>query len=598
MLKRLLLALAVIGIGWSAWLAIAGGVDTRLVGVRITSNEPMRPLIVAAIALAAFTWLYGAARVHARVRPLVAAVDARIAAVALALVVTVVAIAYSTTAAAASDSYGYVSEADQFLTGRLRIEQPWMMDAPWPMKGLAFAPLGYRPIDRDPQGAIVPTYSPGLPLLMAGAKRIAGQEGMFAVVPLMAGLLVLATFGIGRRLGMPRAGLVAAFLMATCPALTAMSVRPMSDVPGAAAWTGALYFALGGSGLDAIAAGLCTALAIVIRPNLAPCAAALLMWYAIRDDLTRRWKVQNAALYAIAAAPGVLVTALIYRMLYGSFVTSGYGRASDLFSTAHIWVNLKNYAGWAMATQTPFVLAGLVALFVRSDRLWPTPRARRFALVAAMFSTIVWVEYLAFMVFDDWLYLRLLLPAWPLMMLGVGAVAMALIAKRQPALTLATAGLLLWIGIFAWRVSARHGTFSVWADERRFVSVAALVRERTRDDAVVFSMLHSGTLRYYAGRRTARWDFVDPEWMDRAVAWVDSHGGHAYALLETWEIDLFRKQFAGQRVLQALETPSFIYEGSTSVRLYDLSSPRPFGTPPDVIVENFRDRRRSVPPAE
>src|SRR4029453_11045107 len=63
-------------------------------------------------------------------------------------------------------------------------------------------------------------------------------------------------------------------------------------------------------------------------------------------------------------------------------------------------------------------------------------------------------------------------------------------------------------------------------------------------------------------------------------------------------IDLFRKQFAGQRVLQALETPSFVYEGSTSVRLYDLSSPRPIGTPPDVIVENFRDRRRSVPPAE
>ena len=175
---------------------------------------------------------------------------------------------------------------------------------------------GYRPIEHDPQGAIVPTHA-GLPLLMAGAKRIAGQEGLFAVVPLSAGLVVLATFGIGRRLGMPRAGLVAACLMATCPALTAMSVRPMSDVPGAAAWTGALYFALGGSALDAIAAGLCTALAIVIRPNLAPCAAAVLMWYAIRDDLARRWKVQSSALYVIAALPGVLVTALIYRALYG-----------------------------------------------------------------------------------------------------------------------------------------------------------------------------------------------------------------------------------------------------------------------------------------
>ena len=46
---------------------------------------------------------------------------------------------------------------------------------------------------------------------------------------------------------------------------------------------------------------------------------------------------------------------------------------------------------------------------------------------------------------------------------------------------------------------------------------------------------HSGTVRYYAGRVTLRFDLLDPAWLDRAIAWLEARGHHPYILLEDWE---------------------------------------------------------------
>ena len=104
-------------------------------------------------------------------------------------------IVYTTTAAGGADSYGYLSQAEGWLRGHIKIPQPWAQEAPWPSRSWSFSPLGWRPGDGDDGSSLVPTYSPGLPMLFAGAKLVAGQEGMFWVVPISGGLLVLATFG-------------------------------------------------------------------------------------------------------------------------------------------------------------------------------------------------------------------------------------------------------------------------------------------------------------------------------------------------------------------------------------------------------------------
>src|SRR5207253_4945156 len=136
---------------------------------------------------------------------------------ALAIGVVAVGVGFGTMSASGSDAYGYVSQAELWLNGRLTTPQPWADQAPWPTAPATFAPLGYQtqaayePI--ADHSTIVPTYAPGLPLLMAGAKVIAGNCAIYWVVPMCGGVMVLATFGIGRRLGSSRAGLIAAWLV-------------------------------------------------------------------------------------------------------------------------------------------------------------------------------------------------------------------------------------------------------------------------------------------------------------------------------------------------------------------------------------------------
>ena len=158
-----------------------------------------------------------------------------------------------------------MSQADLWLNGDLTVPIPLAATAPWPEALLTFTPHGFRPAVSGP--ALVPVTAPGLPLLMAAAKTIAGHCAMFLVTPLSGALLVWITFAIGRRLVSDAVGLAAAWLVATSPAVLAMLVSPMSDVPAAAFWAGAMYFTLGSSSRSALMAGLAASAAILIRPE-------------------------------------------------------------------------------------------------------------------------------------------------------------------------------------------------------------------------------------------------------------------------------------------------------------------------------------------
>ena len=212
-----------------------------------------------------------------------ARLDPRLVVLALAIWATGTTIADGTTAGFGADSYGYVSQAELWLEGHLKQAEPWAEQAPWPQAAWTFAPLGYRPpVGDESRGELIPTYSPGLPMAMALVKRMAGHCAMFGIVPVMAGLLVWATFGLGRRLGSPGAGVLAAWLVATSPAVILAALRPMTDVPVAAIWTMAFVVALGRGWWSSSGAGLLAGIAILIRPNLVLLAAVLGLWFVIR----------------------------------------------------------------------------------------------------------------------------------------------------------------------------------------------------------------------------------------------------------------------------------------------------------------------------
>ena len=90
--------------------------------------------------------------------------------------------------------------------------------------------------------------------------------------------------------------------------------------------------------------------------------------------------------------------------------------------------------------------------------------------------------------------------------------------------------------------------------ERRYATVAQLVQQATEPSSIILASIHTGPIRYYAGRDTMRFDLLNEEWLDRAVAWLTEQGRHPYILIEDWERPVFEKRFAASNSLGAPRT--------------------------------------------
>jgi len=123
------------------------------------------------------------------------------------------------------------------------------------------------------------------------------------------------------------------------------------------------------------------------------------------------------------------------------------------------------------------------------------------------------------------------------------------------------------------------------------------VRKHTVDNSVVLVWERSGTIRYYSGRTTLRYDYLDREWLDRCVAWLRGRGVHVYAVLDPNHVEQCRRRFAGQATLAALHHPVFLYEPA-STALYDLTTPPPPEQALILYEEDPGGRPPCDPPAE
>jgi hypothetical protein len=598
-IRAVLLGAVCMAVVWSAALALFGGFKVRVFGIAIRSNNPDRALVIACIALAGYFVAGGRIRretvrrlgsagsrvVHALVSAGAGVVHALVrrpglVAAALALTLAITAAAWSTRIAGGADAYGYVSQADLWLAGDLVIKQPWVAEVPWPNAEWSFSPLGYRPAEPRGQWAIVPTYSPGLPLLLAGAKLLGGQCALFAVVPLFTGLGVLVTYGIGKRLVSPCGGVIAAWLVAASPIVIGIALEPLTDVPVMTVWAISIYLLLAriGGRLSPALVGLAAGIAILIRPNLVPLSIPLGMWYMIRRQTDGHSRLLSSALFALAVLPAILLIAFLNDRLYGSPLSSGYGTLDDLYAWSHVGPNLRRYFAWFIFAETPVALAGLAALLVPTRRLWTAAADLRIVPILAMFVALLWGQYLAYEVYDSWGFLRFLLPSWPLIMAGLAAVLLAASdawLARLPRVVAQTAlaVLVVLLGVWTFSTALRDNIFNRQAAAPE-APLGQLVRKHTVDNSVVLVWERSGTIRYYSGRTTLRYDFLDGDWLDRAVAWLRGRGVHVYAVLDPNHREQCLRRFAGQATLAALDRPVFVYEPARTA-LYDLTTPPP-----------------------
>jgi hypothetical protein len=483
------------------------------------------------------------------------------------------ALAFGSRTASGADSLGYVSQAYLWRDGSLHVEHPLFGGVPWPHAPLVATPLGFRPGDN---GTVVPSYPAGVPLIMAALLLVVGSCGPYLVSPLFGVLLVSMTYVLGRRLsGRAAVGATAALFMASSPAFLFNVMWPMSDTVTAALWTASLAVLTWPGRRAAIAGGVLAGAAILARPNLFPLAGAgalaALLW---PGNGWRNADWRRAFLYGLSGAvPAAMVVALLNDSLYGSPLLSGYGPAQSLYAASFLWPNVKNYVT-ALLRSEVFVLWLLALPVVPALRAQPAA-SRPAALPAVVFVALVGLSYLLYLPFAEWWYLRFLLPAFPLLFVAASAGFVALLARARRPIAVAALGIaLLLMVVLRVQFAGRHHAFTVGAGEDRYLAVARFVDRALAPGSVLLSMQHSGSLWFYSGRATLRYDFLTPERLPSAIEWLKNQGLHPYIVLDASEEEAFKTRFSavgplGQldlRVVGEMRQP-------VPVRIFDAAAP-------------------------
>jgi len=383
------------------------------------------------------------------------------------------------------------------------------------------------------------------------------------VVPLFGVLLVWSTYALGARFSR-RVGLASALLVACSPVFLFQLMQPMSDVPAAALWGLATATATTGKRRSPLLAGLASSAAIVVRPNLLPMGVVLGLFLLVRPERLWRERVRDAVMFAAASLPGCLLVAIVQTMFYGSPLRSGYGTLSTLFAAGHIVPNALRYATWMWQSHGFVWLLALAAPVVLPG--WLTTLLLSLVIVNV-------ACYLPYAVFNDWWYLRFLLPAIAILFVMAMSVVDALLhlwpLKTSHKGLSYGCGVIVFaivICVFFIREARARSVFDLQRFEARYERAGLYVDSHLPPDALVVTSWESGSIRYYGHRNTMVWDALDPTWLDRAIAYVRMRGYEPYLLFERWEEPAFRQRFAGSTIAKLDWPPTAEIAGQ--VRIY------------------------------
>jgi hypothetical protein len=431
-----------------------------------------------------------------------------------------------------ADSFGYASASQLIAQGRLVDAAPiadWLSAS----NRLAVAsPLGWTPAP-DASG-IVPTYPIGVSVVMALFSLIAGSQGIYFVAPVMGLVTLYCVWRLARGWYDHETALFATAMVAWNPLLITYAKQPMSDIAATMWISVGLLLAMQTSASTAFVSGLAAGFAVITRPALL-LAGALIPVMSLKGERSHR----RAILSAIGFAIGVIAQMAIQNYLFGSPFSTGYGSASNLFSTEYIDNNLGIFARHGWTVLGPLFLPGLI-LGVIGAR--PEPRSKTLAIFGA-----VALPYVFYLPFDHWETLRFLLPGLvPLTIVAADGLMHLARYARKPAVTAAVITAL--IGIVAWRSESLLRHSSVWevsALEARYPLAGDWINVNTPLESVVLANQHSGSLRWYGKRQTLRWDFIEAGQLATSVQELQSRGATVYVALEGDEVAMFDQRFGG-----------------------------------------------------
>jgi hypothetical protein len=250
-------------------------------------------------------------------------------------------------------------------------------------------------------------------------------------------------------------------------------------------------------------------------------------------------------------------------MFYGSPLSSGYGSLAGLFAVDHIVPNAIRYATWMWQSHTPLWVMALAAPFM-------VPGSLTALLLSLVVANVVC--YLPYVVFNDWWYLRFLLPAIAMVIVltiaTIDSIIVRLALRKGASCTATpyTAMFAIALSIFFIREARARNIFDLHRLEARYERAGTYVATHLPPNALVITSWESGSIRYYGHHRTLVWDALDPAWLDGAMAYSRMRGFEPYLLFEAWEEPIFRQRFTASAIARLDWPPAAEIAGQ--VRIY------------------------------
>lgn len=445
------------------------------------------------------------------------------------------------TVAGGADSSGYLNEARLLSRGRIRephvaLDQLALGDE----AGWLFTPLGYVP---GAGRSLVPTYPPGLPLLMALAASIGGWSlAPFLVVPLTAAGALILFWLTARELGLGKwESLLGSVVLAGCPTFLFQALQPMSDVPATffslaailcALRTGAPPSSRRGDGW-ALLAGAAFAMGVLVRPTT--------MLLLIPLIIAMRFRPRPLLLAGLGGLPLALLLAALNNAAHGHPLRTGYGTVE--LELAVFPLAFPHYCYWLAVLLTPLVFpGGLAALALPSVPAW-----HRWLL--GFWFALFFFFYCLYWAWDAWWYTRFLLPAIPALLIGFLLVLRSAVKRipERPRLRLAIgAAATLLILAAEVRIIRREYVLRLNQAEQVYPRAVRLLSSRIPARSLVLAMQTSGALHYYSSLTPVRWDLMTPDQFELLRAHASIHGYSWYALLFPFEAEVFRRRASGE----------------------------------------------------
>jgi len=491
---------------------------------------------------------------------------------------------YTGAYAGGADSAGYLGHARVLAEGRaLGAERelpgiPALQAPPY-----LYVPFGFKVLGESRD--LVPIYSSGLPLLVAGMAFVSGWERVGDwVVGGHALLGLLLVYALGRRLGLrPWWTLAGTALVGLSPLYLFFSVQMMSDVPALvwcalALWAvlegrsssgkgpqGAIASAQGNSRLGGALcgalwmalAGFAFSLAVLIRPAnviLLPALGLAVLLPGVgsvgpdlasgaegsaqggpgageRSRFAGFWGKVGG--FVLGGAPGLLWLLFINHREYGAYLTTGYGDFSGNFSWENVRACLPHYMAWLPRLFSPVVVMVLGLVYC--------PRARR----SEAWVLLVWaLSFLGFYAsygytHETWWYLRFLLPAVPALVLGGLLVLQHAWEEWGRRRMVAGLLILLLAGQLgaSWKLGRELNVLEAGEGERVYLEACQWARKHLPKDAIIAAEQASGAVSYYTDYTMLRWTNLDADTLRRVQAVSERTGRPLYAVLFPVDLD-------------------------------------------------------------